>query len=393
MTQPEDPKKLRVALLYGGRSTEHEISLESATSVLQQLDPARYDIVPVYIDQQGTFHRQAALPAGAVNALPTNTPARSRETADARTALRVLPTDTQTRSQEATAAQADRLFKSDSPSDDALTVVLPIVHGPLCEDGSLQGLLELCDVPYVGSRVLGSALCMDKDVAKRLVCAEGIPIVPYLCVRGADYETNTLAWIARIEREIGYPTFVKPATLGSSVGVTRAENPSELTAAIQLALRYDDKLLIEKALRPREIEFAVLAARTLGDPPDVSVPGEIRAQDDFYSFERKYLDAQGAQLSIPADISPELAERGRQAARRIFQVLECDGMARVDFFLDKDSGELYFNEVNTIPGFTSISMYPKLWEASGVPYAELLDRLIQDAVRRHERRARLSRTR
>jgi len=386
MTQPQQPQKLRVALLYGGRSTEHEISLESATSVLQQLDPERYEIVPVYIDQQGTFHRQATLPAGRAQALP------AAAQADAQVAIHVLPTDTR-RSHAASATQADRLFKSDSSSPDALTVVLPIVHGPLCEDGSLQGLLELCDVPYVGSRVLGSALCMDKDVAKRLVRAEGIPIVPYLCVRGSEYALNTTAWIARVERETGYPAFVKPATLGSSVGVSRAGNPAELTAAIELALRYDDKLLIEKALRPREIEFAVLAARTLGDPPDVSVPGEIRAQDDFYSFERKYLDAQGAQLSIPADISPELSERGRLAAQRIFQVLECDGMARVDFFLDRDSGELYFNEVNTIPGFTSISMYPKLWEASGVPYAQLLDRLILDAVRRHERRARLSRTR
>jgi D-alanine-D-alanine ligase len=245
----------------------------------------------------------------------------------------------------------------------------------------------------VGPRVLGSAIGMDKDVAKRLVRAEGIAVVPYVCLRGPEYEIDSVQWIARIERELGYPAFVKPATLGSSVGVSKASNRAELTAAIALAFSYDDKLLVEKAVRAREIEFAVLAARELSAPPEVSVAGEITPIDEFYSFERKYLDAQGAALTIPAAIDDATRERGQRAARQIFLALELESMARVDFFLDKDSGELYFNEVNTIPGFTSISMYPKLWAASGVPYAELLDRLLQNAVNRHERRSRLSRER
>jgi D-alanine-D-alanine ligase len=370
MTETGSSPKLRVALLYGGRSTEHEISLESATSVLRNLDRSRYEIVPVYIDQHGAFHRQALLPA-------------------AEKPL-ALPTDSSSAA-EALSVREGQLFAASGGG--SIDVVLPIVHGPLCEDGSLQGLLELADVPYVGSRVLGSALCMDKEVAKRLVRAEGIPVVPYLVLRGPDYEHNSVAWLERIERELGYPAFVKPATLGSSVGVSKVKNRAELSDALALALRFDDKLLVEKAIRAREIEYAVLAAEQLGAPPDVSVPGEIVAQEDFYSFERKYLDALGAQLTIPAAIDGALAEQGRDAARKIFLTLECDGLARVDFFLDRDSGVLYFNEVNSLPGFTSISMYPKLWAASGIEYSELLNRLITDAVRRQQRRAKLQRQR
>jgi len=373
MTDSKSPPKLRVALLYGGRSTEHEISLESATSVLQNLDPTRYDVLPVYIDQHGAFHRQA-LPSGAPATLS-------------------LPTES-TRSAEALSVRNGQLFAADSGDRNAaIDVVMPIVHGPLCEDGSLQGLLELADVPYVGSRVLGSALCMDKEVAKRLVRAEGIAVVPYLTLRGPDYEQSSVAWHERIERELGYPAFVKPATLGSSVGVSRATNRAELSAGIELALRYDDKLLVEKGIRAREIEYAVLAAEELGAPPEVSVPGEIVAREDFYSFERKYLDAAGAELTIPAAIDDATAQQGREAARKIFLTLECDGLARVDFFLDRDSGALYFNEVNSLPGFTAISMYPKLWAASGVGYSELLNRLIADAVRRQRRRSKLQRQR
>lgn len=373
MTDTPPQPKLRVALVYGGRSTEHEISLESATSVLRHLDSSRYDIVPVYVDHDGAFHRQQLLPAqqGAPLALPTST--------------NILP--------EALFVREGRLLAADGGTDELTDVVFPVMHGPLCEDGSMQGLLELADVPYVGSRVLGAAICMDKDVAKRLVRAEGIPVVPYVCLRGPDYEQRSLEWLTRIERELGYPVFVKPATLGSSVGVSKATQRAELTDAITLALRYDDKLLVEKAVRAREIEFAVLAARHLSAPPEVSVAGEIAAREDFYSFERKYLDAQGAELTIPAAIDEATLARGQAAARQIFLALECEGMARVDFFLDKDSGELYFNEVNTIPGFTAISMYPKLWAASGVDYAELLNRLVENAVTRHARRTQLRRER
>ena len=375
MTDSPSPPKLRVALLYGGRSTEHEISLESATSVLRNLDPTRYEVLPVYIDQHGAFHRQA---------LPSCTPL-------------TLPTQS-TRGAEALSAREGQLFAADggnaqSGTAHQIDVVLPIVHGPLCEDGSLQGLLELADIAYVGSRVLGSALCMDKEVAKRLVRAEGIPVVPYLTLRGPDYEQASVTWHERIEHELGYPVFVKPATLGSSVGVSRVTSRATLSDAIRLALRYDDKLLVEKGIRAREIEYAVLAAEELGAPPDVSVPGEIVAREEFYSFERKYLDAAGAELTIPAGIDSATAQLGQEAARKVFLTLECDGLARVDFFLDRESGTLYFNEVNSLPGFTSISMYPKLWAASGVSYGELLNRLIADAVRRQRRRSKLQRQR
>lgn len=296
MTHPDSSPKLRVALLYGGRSTEHEISLESATSVLRNLDPARYEVVPVYVDQQGAFHRQLLPATAGPLALPVNTSSPAE-------ALRV---------------RQGQLFAANSGGP--IDVVFPVMHGPLCEDGSMQGLLELADAAYVGSRVLGSALCMDKEVAKRLVRAEGIPVVPYLVLRGPDYAANSVSWFERVERELGYPAFVKPATLGSSVGVSKVKNRAELSDAIELALRYDDKLLVEKAIRAREIEYAVLAAQQLGAAPEVSVPGEIVAQEDFYSFERKYLDALGAELTIPAAIDDATSQLGSDAARRIFSL-------------------------------------------------------------------------
>jgi D-alanine-D-alanine ligase len=378
MPNPKSPHldKPRVALLYGGRSTEHEISLESAASVLAQLDRDQYEILPVYVDPRGGFHRLA---------LPTSAELASGAARSA------LPISTNESPSQALMVRDGQLFAAEGGGP--IAVVFPVMHGPLCEDGSIQGLLELADLPYVGSRVLGSALCMDKDVAKRLVRAEGIDVVPYKTVRGPEYERSSVALIAQIEAELGYPAFVKPATLGSSVGVSRTENRAELAAAIGLALGYDDKVLVEKAVNAREIELAVLAGAMPGDPPEVSVAGEIAPRTGFYSFENKYLDAAGADLHIPANLDDETITRARDFARRIFLALECEGMARVDFFLDKDNGTLYFNEVNTIPGFTAISMYPKLWAASGVPYSELLDRLVRDALRRHGRRSRLRRER
>jgi D-alanine-D-alanine ligase len=374
MTSPDDrdPPRVRVAVLYGGRSTEHEISLASAAAVVANLDRARYEIIPIHVDRSGAFHRHA---------LPALASGR---------AVAVLPTDESSSDALSLAARSGQLFAADGGEID---VVFPIMHGPLCEDGSVQGLLELADVPYVGSRVLGSALCMDKDIAKRLVRAEGIPIVPYVTLRSSDWRQQREHWQTRIAAELGYPAFVKPATLGSSVGVSRVATREALDEAVAQAFAYDDKLLVEQAVDAREIEFAVLAASEDGAPPEVSVPGEIAAQEGFYSFDRKYLDAEGAALYVPADLEPGTLEQGREFARRIFGVLECEGLARVDFFLDKASGKLYFNELNTLPGFTAISMYPKLWEASGVSYRELLDRLVQDALRRHARRSQLQRER
>jgi D-alanine-D-alanine ligase len=374
MTSPDDrdPPRVRVAVLYGGRSTEHEISLASAAAVVANLDRARYEIIPIHVDRSGAFHRHA---------LPALASGR---------AVAVLPTDESSSDALSLAARSGQLFAADGGEID---VVFPVMHGPLCEDGSVQGLLELADVPYVGSRVLGSALCMDKDIAKRLVAAEGIPIVPYLALRSSDWRNKREHWRTRIEGELGYPAFVKPATLGSSVGVSRVTTREALDEAVAQAFAYDDKLLVEQAVDAREIEFAVLAGSEDDAPPEVSVPGEINAQEGFYSFDRKYVDAEGAALHVPAALEPHTLEQGRDFARRIFGVLECDGLARVDFFLEKPSGKLYFNEANSLPGFTAISMYPKLWEASGVSYQKLLDRLVQDALRRHARRSQLQRER
>jgi D-alanine-D-alanine ligase len=366
MIEARASSRIRVAVVYGGRSTEHEVSLRSAASVVRHLPAETYDVIPIAVDVHGRMHRmsRAALAPDAA-ALPIDERAPAFE-------LPSHPTS------------ADAL---------GIDVAFAVMHGPLCEDGSIQGLFELADVPYVGSRVLGSAVGMDKDVAKRLVRDAGIAIAPYVVLHAPRWLREPNACTADVERELGYPVFVKPATLGSSVGVSRATDAAQLGAAVDEALRYDDKLLVERAIDAREIELAVLASRTLGAAPEVSLPGEIAAQDAFYSFERKYLQAGGAALFVPAPLDADTTARATDYARRIFEALCCEGLARIDFFLDRKSGELLFNEANTLPGFTAISMYPKLWEASGVGYAELLDRLVRDALARHAARAKLSRTR
>lgn len=367
------PRRIRVAVVYGGRSSEHEVALESAKCVLENLDPERFDVLPIAVDKQGAWHAQdlKQLRASAAKALPV-------DPSGASVALAARP--------------SEQALVGASGDDARIDVVFPVMHGPLCEDGSIQGLFELADVAYVGSGVLGSAVCMDKDVAKRLVRDAGLPTVEYTAVRRAD-------WAARAERvrervaALGYPVFVKPATLGSSVGVHRVERPDQLGAALEDAFRYDPKALVERAVRAREIELAVLAALDPAEPPQVSVAGEIIPKGGFYSYEHKYLDPDGARVALPADLTAEQAARAQHIAREAFIALECDGMARVDLFLDQDSGELLFNEVNTIPGFTTISMYPKLWEASGISYRDLLARLIDLALARRAEKSALCRSR
>lgn len=376
--------KLRVAVLYGGRSGEHEISLRSAASVIRNLDPERFEVVPVAIDKQGRWHfndvsridRSAqslpVFPSGAQDAplvvLPPNpSPGQS--------SLMPLPSG-------ASGSQLAPL---------KFDVVFPVMHGPLCEDGTIQGLLELADVPYVGCGVLASAMGMDKEISKRIVRDAGLPIVPYVAAKHEPWKKNPAAVAERVARELGYPVFVKPANLGSSVGVHKVREASQLEAALKDAFRYDTKVLIEKSVEAREIELAVLENPDAGLPPLVSVPGEIVPTHEFYSYEAKYLDENGAALNIPAKLSAEQTARVQKLALEAFTALECEGMTRVDLFLDKKSGELFFNEVNTIPGFTSISMYPKMWEASGIGYKELLSRLIDLAVARHRRKTALVR--
>lgn len=367
------PRRIRVAVVYGGRSSEHEVALESAKCVLENLDPERFDVLPIAIDKQGAWHAQdlKKLRASQAKALPV-------DPSGASVALAARPTD--------------EALVGASGDDARIDVVFPVMHGPLCEDGSIQGLFELADVAYVGSGVLGSAVCMDKDVAKRLVREAGLPTVEYVSVKHADWSVRGARVRDQIAK-IGYPVFVKPATLGSSVGVQRVASADQLAAALDDAFRYDRKALVERAVNAREIELAVLSALDPAEPPLVSIAGEIIPKGGFYSYEHKYLDPDGAAVALPADLTPEQASRAQQIARDAFVALECDGMARVDLFLDRDSGELLFNEVNTIPGFTTISMYPKLWEASGIPYRELLARLIDLALARRNEKTKLSRSR
>ena len=355
-------KKIRVAVLYGGRSGEHEIALRSAASVIKNLDTTRFEVVPISIDKQGRWHLNdiSLIQKSAGSALPIF-------------------------------KDAPEMVALPSPGGIAVDVVFPVLHGPMGEDGTVQGLLELAEVPYVGSGVLASAVGMDKDVAKRLARDAGLPIVPYVCLKSNSWKLKKQSENERIARELGFPVFVKPSNMGSSVGVHKVKDASGLQAALEDAFKYDTKVLVEAAISAREIELSVLENPEAGQPPLVSVPGEIVPQHEFYSYEAKYLDENGAKLMIPAKISTEQTAAVQQLGRAIFLALECEGMARVDLFLDKNTGKIYFNEVNTIPGFTSISMYPKLWEASGIPYKELLSRLIDLAIKRNVNKRMLSR--
>lgn len=365
-------KKTRVLILFGGRSTEHEVSLCSARNVLLALDRERFEPLLIGIDKQGCWRIE-----------PEQTLLNAK--GDLRL-LRLL-------------AQGDALpvpiypepqTKGDltSPDRPLLTgddVVFPVLHGTYGEDGTVQGLLELADVAYVGPGHLGSAVGMDKDVTKRLLDQAGIPVVPWRVITAHDLRRNETLCLQKAA-ELGFPAFVKPANAGSSVGVNKVEKPTQLALALQSAFAFDTKVLVEAAIDAREIECAVLG----NDEPQASVPAEILVhhKDGFYSYDAKYVDADGSEAIIPADLSPALIKRIQTLAVDAFRTLELSGMSRVDFFLDKSQSTLYVNEVNTIPGFTSISMYPKMWEASGLPVKDLVSRLIDLAIeRRVARRA------
>ncbi len=363
-------RRLRVGVIFGGRSGEHEISLRSARSVVAALDPDRYEITLVGIDHAG---RWSLLEATEFDALTRATPAALAGEGQPVT-LPPVP-----------AAVHPPTHRRDTLVN--LDVVFPVLHGPYGEDGTMQGFLELADIAYVGAGVLGSAVGMDKDVQKRLLRDAGLPILPVATVHRRRHD-GPPATAAEWARALGYPVFVKPANLGSSVGVSRVAAPEDLEKAIDLALAYDAKVLVEKGIPAREIECAVLG----NDEPAASVPGEIETSAGFYSYEAKYVDPDGAVLRIPAPLSEERSEQVRTLAVRTFQVLECAGMARVDFLLDRATDEIYINELNSIPGFTSISMYPKLWEHSGLSYPALLDRLIELALERHAARGGLRKT-
>jgi len=320
--------KLRVAVIYGGRSGEHEVSLRSAESVIAAMDPERYEVLRFFISKDGRWQPHAILPQPGANP--------------------------------------------------GIDVVFPVLHGTFGEDGTLQGLLELADLPYVGGGVLASAVSMDKDVMKRLCREAGLPVVEHVVQwRG---RLNAIA----IEERFGYPVFVKPANLGSSVAVSKARNRAEVEAALELAAQYDRKVIAERAITGRELECSVLG----NEQPEASLPCEIVPSREFYDYEDKYiLDA--ARLIVPADLPAEITEEVRRLAVACYQAVECEGMARVDFLWELPSRKLYINEINTIPGFTSISMFPRMWEATGLPYPRLIDRLIELALERHRVRRQL----
>ena len=355
--------KLRVGIVYGGRSVEHEVSIASATSILQALDPSRYELTLIAIAQDGRWRLGAPgmLPASAVKGEEVTLPA----VPGARTLLSAAS--------GAPAAQLD--------------VILPIVHGSGGEDGSLQGFLELAGVPYVGAGVLGSALQMDKEVSKRLLEAAGIPVVPWIAVKAHEIAADPKGVVERALRAIGLPCFVKPANSGSSVGIHKAKTREQLLEALRDAVRYDTKLLVEQAVNAREIEVAVLG----NDAPEASLPGEIVPKAEWYDYEAKYVDER-TELLVPAPLDEEQVAEAQRLALEAFHVLEGAGLARVDFFLDRDTGRFYLNELNSLPGFTEVSMYPRLWQASGLSYPALLDRLIELALERGRIRGGLERT-
>ncbi|MBI4442977.1 MAG: D-alanine--D-alanine ligase [Acidobacteria bacterium] len=364
-------RKLRVGILFGGRSAEHEISLQSAANVIAAADPEKYEVVPIAITKEGRW-RVGVLPPGASarKGLLEKISAEGMEVIPA-----ASPGEPGPLVPVAKSGGASRLGKLD--------VIFPVLHGTFGEDGTVQGLLELAGIPYVGAGVLGSAAGMDKDVMKRLFRERGLPIVPYVIARRLDREHDLAGVCRAVEKKFRYPVFIKPANLGSSVGIGKARNRKELKAALEAASRYDRKILVERAIAGREIECSVLG----NDDPIASVPGEIVPGREFYDYAAKYLE-DTSELIVPAPLRSHQVKRVQRLAVQAFQSIECAGMARVDFFLEKKTSRFYVNEINTIPGFTAISMYPRMWQASGLSYARLIDRLIELALERHREKAR-----
>lgn len=344
-------KKIRVGIIFGGMSVEHEVSLQSAKNIYAALDREKYESILIGVDKKGKWlvlDSQKFL-------VDENNP--KNIAIDSQKSHEIIPSE----------IRCEKL---------SIDVAFPVIHGPYGEDGTLQGLLKLADVPFVGAGVLGSAVGMDKDIMKKLLRESGIPVANFLVFRQGEEKPK----FDLIKEKLGLPFFLKPANTGSSVGINKVHSEEEFIEAYQDAFQYDNKMIAEECIQGRELECSVLG----NENPQTSVVGEVIPQYEFYSYEAKYLDENGAVLEIPAKITGELAEEAQGLAIKAFKVLECEGMARVDFFLRKD-GKLFVNEINTIPGFTSISMYPRLWEASGISYKELINRLIDLALERYQK--------
>lgn len=354
--------KIRVGVIYGGRSGEHEVSVLSANSVLSAIDQSKYDVIPIGITKEGQW-------------LPGQSPAALVESKELY--VRLLGD----RSEDEKNSLMDlnnREGQILAGLKGQIDIIFPVLHGPFGEDGTVQGLLELAGIPYVGCGVLASAVGMDKAVMKAVFIQNGLPVGDFLAYLRKDWEKEPERVIKEISDKLGYPNFVKPANLGSSVGISKAHNPDELKQAIDYAALFDRKIIIEKMMTGREIECSVLG----NDEPIASVPGEIVPCAEFYDYEAKYI-LNDSKLIIPAELSPEISREIQDLAVRAFKAIDGSGLSRVDFFVEPDTSNIYVNEINTLPGFTRISMYPKLWEASGIGYSELIDRLIRLGIERY----------
>ena len=360
-------QKLRVGIIFGGKSGEHEVSLASAQSVARAMDRDKYDVVMIGVTKEGRWLAGGNALKQLAQASPTPLLGKLDETTNGAT----------TNGKNLMSAPAAALDPS-SPLA-AIDVAFPLIHGTFGEDGTIQGLLELADVPYVGAGVAASAVGMDKALMKAVFRANGLPIVDWMMVLRREWESKPEETIRRIESSFGYPCFIKPANLGSSVGVTKANNWDELAQALVTAAQFDRKLIAERAVDAREIECSVLG----NDEPIASLPGEVIPQRAFYDYAAKYDDSAGTQLIVPANLSTELVHQIQALAVRAFQAIDASGLARVDFFVERNTNAILVNEINTIPGFTSVSMYPRMWENTGLSYPALIDRLILLAIERH----------
>jgi len=358
--------KLRVGIIFGGKSAEHEVSLQSAKNIVDAIDKDRFDVTLLGIDKQGEWHVNDASNY-LINAENPSLIALNRSNNQ----VALIPGQTQHQLIETRSASALS----------QLDVIFPIVHGTLGEDGSLQGLLRMANIPFVGSGVLGSAVSMDKDVTKRLLRDAGLNVAPFVTMTRSNRARQTFE---QVSQALGLPLFIKPANQGSSVGVSKVSDEAGFVLALDLAFDFDHKVLVESAIVGREIECAVLG----NDNPQASVCGEVILHDEFYSYDTKYINEQGASVAVPADLPEEAHERIRAIALKAYEVLECRGMARVDVFLTAQ-GEVVINEINTLPGFTNISMYPKLWAASGLGYSDLISKLLELALEQHQQDSQL----
>ena len=382
--------KLRVGVLFGGRSGEHEVSLLSAASVIEAIDKKKYEVVPIGITKEGHWvtsaHAEQLLRSkGSGKHLRAGDPAMTAPAAVLAKGEGIIVPPEPLSAEKQSLAPFESAGVSPAHSGVhaiAVDVIFPVLHGTFGEDGTIQGLLELADLAYVGAGVLGSACGMDKDVMKRLFAAAGLPMVKHVTILRGDWERDPKAARRHIEKKLRYPVFVKPANLGSSVGISKVHQGRELAAAMDVAAAYDRKIVVEQGVgakgKAREIECSVLG----NDQPKASVAGEVVPGKEFYDYAAKYLD-EGSELHIPARITKAQQKKVQELAVRAFQAVDCEGLARVDFLMDPKGGKIYVNEINTMPGFTSISMYPKLWAATGISYPELIDRLIQLGLERH----------